>query len=372
MSGAKTVLARSGSMGNAVGNGSATANDNGKIPATILTRGRRANWWQRIGSRQRGFRYVNSKNEKITDEKQLERIKSLVIPPAWSDVRICPSARGKLQAIGVDTAGRIQYKYNPKFSEKQQELKFARLEEFGRSLPALRRKTNADIALEGLPKEKVLAVAIRLINDLYIRIGSEKSVKEYKTYGVTTLRNRHLHVKPDGELHFNFVGKHHIRHRKVLADKELAAVMTDLKATGGSKLFNYLDEKGKACPLKPRDVNDYIKTATEADFSAKHFRTWGATLLAAQELAEIGTAETKTQINKNIVRVVKTVAAHLGNTPSVCRSSYIHPVVIEAYEQGITLQEFQPRTKRQVHKIEPEHLPEEVALLKLLESQKCE
>lgn len=369
MNGGKTIYARSASGGNSGSNGSAK-NGNDKNP--VLTRGRRANWWRRLGSRQRGFRYVNAKNEKITDEQQIQRIKSLAIPPAWTDVRICPSQRGKLQAIGVDTAGRIQYKYSAKFAEKQQCAKFARLEEFGRVLPALRRKTNGDIALDGLPKDKVLAVAIRLINDLYIRIGSENSVKEYKTYGVTTLRNRHLHVKPNGELHFNFVGKHHIRHRQVLVDEELATVMKDLKATGGSKLFNYVDEKGKACPLKPRDVNDYIKTATESDFSAKDFRTWGATLLAAEELAEIGTAETKTQINKNIVRVVKTVAAHLGNTPSVCRGSYIHPAVLEAYEQGVTIHEFQPRTKRQIHKIEPEYLPEEVALLKLLENQKCE
>lgn len=370
INGAKNVQARSHASGstNSIGNGKTNRAAN----AAALTSGRRAGWWRRLGSRQRGFRIVDAKGERVTEDAQLERIKSLAIPPAWTDVRICPSVSGKLQAIGIDTAGRVQYKYNPKFAAKQQAAKFARLEYFGQVLPALRRKTNTDIGLEGLPKEKVLAVVIRLINDLYIRVGSEKSVKEYKTYGVTTLRNRHLHIKPNGELHFNFVGKHHIRHRRILVDEELATVMTDLKATGGSRLFHYLDDKAKPCALKPRDVNDYIKTATEADFTAKDFRTWGATVLAAQEFAEIGAAETKTQIKKNIVRVVKTVAAHLGNTPSVCRSSYIHPTVIDAYEHGITIEEFQPRTKRQVKKIEPEYLPEEVALLKLLKSQQCE
>lgn len=338
----------------------------------VLERGKRAKWIKRMGSRQSGFRYIDANGEKITDKEQLERIRSLVIPPAWSNVRICPSSRGKLQALGVDTAGRIQYKYNANFAAKQQEKKFARVEEFGRALPALRRKTNEDIQLEGYPKEKVLAVMVRLINDLYIRVGSEKSVKEYKTYGVTTLRNRHLHIKPNGELHFNFVGKHHIRHRQILVDEELAAIMTDLKAMGGSKLFNYANGDGKFCPLKPHDVNDYIKTATESDFTAKDFRTWGASVLAAQEFAQVGVAENKTQIKKNIVRVVKTVAERLGNTPTVCRSSYIHPVVIEAYKQGVTIQEFVPRTKRQIHRIEPEYLPEEVALLKLLENQKCD
>lgn len=344
--------------------------ENSKLSAA-LTLGKRAGWWQRLGSRQRGFRVVDAAGEKVTDEIELERIKSLAIPPAWKNVRICPSSRGKIQAIGVDAIGRIQYKYNPNFAAKQQQKKFSRLTDFGRALPALRRRTNADIALDGLPKDKVLAVVIRLINDLYIRVGSEKSVKEYKTYGVTTLRNRHLHVKPNGELNFNFVGKHHIRHRQILVDKELAAIMTDLKATGGSRLFHYLNEKDKKpCPLKPSDVNSYIKAATETELTAKDFRTWGATVSAAQELAEIGAAEKKTQINRNIVRMVKTVAERLGNTPSVCRSSYIHPAVIKAYENGVTIAEFQPRIKRQKHKIEPEYLPEEVALLKLLETEK--
>jgi DNA topoisomerase-1 len=340
------------------------------IYQAALTRGRRVKWWRRRGNKEKGFRYIDSSNQIVNNEKNLERIKSLVIPPAWKEVRICPSANGKIQALGIDTAGRLQYKYNQKFAAQQQEKKFQKIVQFGHVLSLLRRTTNEHIALENLSKEKVLAVMIRLINDLYIRVGSEKSVLLYKTYGVTTLRNRHLTIKPGGELHFNFVGKHHIRHRKILVDEELAAIMVDLKAIGGSKLFNYIDTQGKTCSLKPQDVNNYIKKATEGNYSAKDFRTWGATLLAAQELAEIGTAETKTQINKNIVRVVKNVAEHLGNTPSVCRSSYIHPFVLEAYQNGITIEEFHKRLKRQIARIQPEYMPEEVALLKLLTSQK--
>ncbi|MBC7798726.1 MAG: DNA topoisomerase IB [Pyrinomonadaceae bacterium] len=328
-------------------------------------KGNRAKWWTRCGSKSRNFRYLDKSSSQIVDEKQLERIKSLVIPPAWKNVRICPSAGGKIQAIGIDAAGRIQYKYNPNFSAKQQQKKFQKIIDFGSHLPQLRRITNEHIALEGLPKNRVLAVVIRLINDLYIRVGSEKSVSLYKTYGVTTLRNRHLHIK-NGELTFNFVGKHHIRHRRIIVDDELAAIMTDLKSVGGSKLFNHITDDKKICPITPRDVNEYLKQITAPEFSAKDFRTWGATLLAATELAEIGTAETKTQINKNIVKAVKTVAERLGNTPSVCRSSYIHPTVIESYENGITLDEFRSRRNHKITKLEAEHQADEIALMKLL------
>ncbi|MEP6925076.1 MAG: DNA topoisomerase IB [Pyrinomonadaceae bacterium] len=347
------------------------SNDESSKVNGVLERGSRIRWIRRIGLGQRNFRYVNAEGQKITAQTELERIKSLVIPPAWKEVRICPSPRGKLQAIGIDTAGRIQYRYNEKFSIARQAIKFARVAEFGHALPTLRQQLNADIALEGYSKSKVLAVMIRLINDLYIRVGSEESVKLYKTYGVTTLRNRHLHIKRNGELHFNFVGKHHIRHRRVVVDKELATIMSDLKAMGGSKLFNYQDDVGKACPIKPRDINDYIKNATGGEFSAKDFRTWGASVLAAGELAEIGAAENNSQLKKNIVRIIKTVAERLGNTPAVCRNSYVHPTVIACYEKGITIGEFVPRTKRQIHKLEPEYLPEEAGLLKLLANEKC-
>lgn len=345
-------------------------NDNAAKSLDAINRGRRCKWWRRRGGKKSGFKYFDNNGNRITDEKQIERINKLAIPPAWAHVRICPNVRAGLQAIGIDTAGRIQYKYSPQFSAKQQAKKFSKIERFGEFLPKLRKLTNEYISLDGYPKDKVLAVVMRLINDLYIRVGSEKSVAEYKTYGVTTLRNRHLTIEKGGRLNFNFVGKHSIRHRRLIADHDLAAIMTDLKAMGGSKLFNYQDEQGNVRPVTPRDVNDFLKTATSPEFSAKDFRTWGATVLAASELAEIGASENKTQTKKNIIAAVKKVAEHLGNTPAVCRSSYIHPTVIEAYEQGITIEEFRPQRKRKISKLSPELSVEEIAVMRLLEKAK--
>lgn len=334
-----------------------------------ITKGKRAKWWQRKGGKKSGFRYVDVENRQIKDEKHLARIKSLVIPPAWKYVRIAPSERSNLQAIGMDTSGRVQYLYNPKFRKKQENKKFAKIEKFGEHLPKLRKITNKHLELEGFPREKVLALMTRLINSLYIRMGSPKSVRRYKTFGITTLQNRHLEIKRGGKLIFNFVGKHHIKHRKVFVDKELANVMQDLKAIGGArKLFNYLDENGKPHPVKASEVNNYLKEVTAPEFSAKDFRTWGGTLLAAQELAEIGKAEEEKILKKNICKAIKNVAEQLGNTPTVCRASYVHPKVIKYYENGVTLDEFKPKRKRKITKIKSEFEPEESALMKLFRS----
>lgn len=331
-----------------------------------IAKGKRAKWIARKGSKSRGFHYVDAKGARVTDEKTLERIKSLVIPPAWKYVRVSPAASSALQAVGMDTTGRIQYLYHPKFADKQQQKKFAKIEKFGEFLPKLRQITNEHLSLEGFPREKVLAVMTRLINSLYIRVGTEKSVKHYKTYGITTLQNRHLEFGKKGELVFSFVGKHHIKHRKVLVDEELASLLKDLKALGGArKLFHYLDENGKPRPVKPTDINNYLKAATAPEFSAKDFRTWGGTLLAALELAEIGCCDDEKLVKKNILKAVKTVAEQLGNTPTVCRGSYIHPKVLKSYEAGVTIDEFIPRRQRKIKRIQHEHEAEEKALMKL-------
>lgn len=336
----------------------------------MIARGRRAKWWLRKGSRSRGFHYEDAAGKRITKTEHLNRIASLVIPPAWKHVRICPSAGGRIQAVGMDTTGRIQYIYHPKFAEKQQRKKFAKIERFGEYLPKLRHVTNEHISLDGFPKEKVLAIALRLINSLYIRIGTEKSARHYRTYGLTTLQNRHLTIKRNGHLQFDFVGKSHVAHRKVLVDSELAALMKELKDIGKkTKLFHYLDDEGKPRPIKPADINNYLKEATATEYSAKDFRTWGGTILAATELAEIGTAEDEKTLKANIVRAVKRVAEELGNTPTVCRASYIHPAVISAYEEGITLDHFQPRKKRRIKRIEADLEPEEAALLNLFNNK---
>lgn len=342
------------------------AKPSAKQAATALVdHGARSKWWRRRGTKKKGFWYEDHKGHRITDEAQIERIRQLVLPPAWQHVRIAPSPRGRLQAVGIDTAGRIQYKYHSAFAAQQQLKKYAKVERFGQALPRLRRLTNEHIALDGFPRERVLAIVIRLINDLYLRVGSEFSVKRYRTYGVTTFRNRHIEIKRGGQLIFSFVGKHHIRHRRIIVDEELAAVMRDLKALGGPKLFEYVDDTGKIKPITPRDVNEYIKAAVGPEFSAKDFRTWGGSLLAAVQLAELGEANNEREVKHNLTQAVKQVAAHLGNTPTVCRSCYIHPVVLQSYTEGVTLEAFQPRRNRKIRRLQPEYEPEEMALLKL-------
>lgn len=340
-----------------------------RSPVEIVERRLRARWWRRLGQKRRGFHYEDAKGNRISGEAELSRLASLVIPPAWEHVRIAPSERSRIQAVGIDTSGRVQYIYHTQFAARQQRKKYEKIERFGEYLPQLRRKTNEDIQLEGYPRERVLAVIVRLINELYFRMGSENSVKRYRTYGVTTLRNRHLEIKRGGHLSFNFVGKHHIRHRVIHVDEELATLINDIKKIGGSKLFEYYDAEGKVRAIRPRDVNDYIKAATAPEFSAKDFRTWGGTLLTAIELAEIGKAEDEKQARRNLTRAIERVAERLGNTPTVCRGCYIHPKVLDSYLQGTTLEQFRSKVERSIRRIEPEYQPEEMALLKLLRAQ---
>ena len=347
-----------------------TITPHGRLLA-VVEKGRRAKWWKRKGSKSKGFRYFDANGVEIKDEESLERIRQLVIPPAWKYVRISPSANSSLQAVGVDTTGRIQYKYHQKFTERQQRKKFEKIERFGEILPKFRKTTNEHLSLDGFPREKVLAIMMRLINSLYMRVGSEKSVKRYKTFGITTLQNRHLTIDGRGQLVFDFVGKSHIKHRKVMVDKELASAMAELKALGPArKLFHYVAEDGTLRAVKPSDVNAYIKEATSPEFSSKDFRTWGGTLLAALELAEIGPAEEEKEIKRRLVRAIKRVADQLGNTPTVCRSSYIHPAVIDSYCNGMTIAEFEPRRKRRIHMSQADYEPGEQALLKLLANGK--
>ena len=288
------------------------------------------------------------------------------MPPAWKHVRVSPHPTSKLQAIGVDARGRVQYLYHPKFAETQARKKFSKIEHFGEYMPRLRAATNEHMGLEGYPREKVLAIMTRLINSLYIRLGTDLSVREYRTYGITTLGNRHVTFKRGGVVIFDFVGKKKIKHRKVIVDPDLAILLKDLVAIGrGRKLFQYLDEDGHAHPVTPSQINNYIKSITAPQYSAKDFRTWGATMLAALELAEIGPVDDERQTKKNIVKVIKSVAEQLGNTPAICRASYIHPQILKAYEQGITVENFTPRKHRHLKRYETELEPAEVSLLEM-------
>jgi DNA topoisomerase I len=338
--------------------------------ACAVAGGRRARWLLRRGSKARGFWYEDWRGRRVADEATLERIKSLAVPPAWREVRVAPGPRSRLQAIGLDAAARVQRVYHPAFAAERQRRKYEKIVRFGEQLSKLRARTNEDIAREGLPRERVLAVVVRLINDLNFRVGSEESVRRYRTFGVTTLRNRHLEIKRGGRLVFQFTGKHHIRHRRILVDEELAALMRDIQSLPGPRLFQFYDEEQRRPrPVTPRDVNDYIKSATSPEFSAKDFRTWGGTLLCAVALADLGRAEDERQIKRNVARALRAVAEHLGNTPAVCRACYVHPAVFQSYAAGATLEEFRPRRERRVSRQQPDYLPEERALLKLLRAQ---
>ena len=270
-----------------------------------IKKGKRESWWKRKGSKSRGFKYFNKNNQQITDDKKIERIESLVIPPAWKYVRISPSSRSNLQAVGMDTRGRVQYLYSEAYRKKRERKKFEKIERFGEHLPNLRKITNKHIKLDGMPREKVLAVMTRLVNSLYMRMGSKTSVKKYRTFGITTLQNKHLEIGRKGKLTFSFVGKHKIKQRKIMVDKELAQIMKDLKNLGGAKkLFEYVDDDGKTRQVKARELNQYLKEITAPEFSAKDFRTWGGTLLAALELAEIGAPDDEKVLKKNVVKAV--------------------------------------------------------------------
>ena len=333
----------------------------------LVENGRRKRWWLRKGSSPKRFTYIDPAGRQVTDEESVSRIRALAIPPAWKYVKISPAASSKLQAVGIDIIGRLQYIYHPRFTEQQKRKKFSKIERFGEYLPQLRRITNEHISLDGFPREKVLAVMLRLINSLYIRIGTDGSVRRYKTYGITTLQNRHLQIGRKGRLIFEFVGKSHVKHRKVLVDEELAAILKQLKELGTSrKLFHYHDDNGKPRAVKPDDINNYLKSITSPEFSSKDFRTWGATLLAAVELAEMGNAADANQIKANLNKVIRKVSEHLGNTPTVCRGSYIHPIVLKAYADGVVLGNFRPRPTRRSSRLEAEIEPEEQSLLQLL------
>jgi DNA topoisomerase-1 len=326
--------------------------------------------WRRLGSRGR-FRYVDSRGRPIRDEAALARIDSLRIPPAWRDVRISPRPGAKLQATGVDSAGRVQYLYHPDFRAQQEQAKFDRLILFGERLPELRAAMAEHIAREPLTLEWTAAVAVRLINLGWFRVGDERYAKRFRTYGITTLRKGHVRVR-GSRITFRFRGKHRALVRTALVDEELAdAVRTLLAAPGGRRLFRYCSaETGELCSLTGRKLNDYIEEYLGEEFTAKDFRTWGGTLLAAVALAERGVSETETGAKRTVATVMRTVGERLGNTPAVARASYVSPAVVEQYLDGRTIDDFRPRHLRVVGARDVALDVEEQSLLSLLRSHR--
>jgi len=322
--------------------------------------------WKRLGSRRR-FRYEDSRGRPITDKAALERIDSLRVPPAWKDVWISPRAGAKLQATGVDSAGRRQYLYHPEFRARQEQAKFDRLVLFAERLPALREAMAEHMQQEPLSFEWTAAVAVRLINQGWFRVGDERYAKQFKTFGITTLRKGHVRVR-GSRVSFRFRAKHRVLCRTVLVDAELAEAIKELLATpAGSRLFRYR-HNGELVNLGARRLNEYIREYLGEEFTAKDFRTWGGTLLAAVALAEREPAETATEQKRAVATVMRAVGERLGNTPAVARASYVSPAVVEHYLDGRTIDDFRPRHLRVVGARDLNLDPEEQALLSLLRS----
>jgi len=322
--------------------------------------------WRRAG-RRKPFRYLDARGKRITDPAKLERIESLVIPPAWTDVWISPNPRAKLQATGVDAAGRRQYLYHPEFRAQREQEKFDRLVRFAEHLPDLRKAMAEHMAHDSLDHDRVCALAVRLINLAWFRVGSERYARNSRTYGITTLTKRHVNVRRN-RVEFSFRGKARSKIRTAVVDPELAAAMRELLAVGrGSRVFKYR-RNGDVYPLSAATLNEYIRTYLGPEFTAKDFRTWGGTLVAAVGLAERGVRDSEAESKRVVAAVIRGVADQLGNTPAVARASYVSPAVIEQYLDGRTIEDFRPRHLRVVGARELGLNQEEQALLTLLRS----
>ena len=322
--------------------------------------------WRREG-RRGAFRYVDVRGDRITDEDQLARIQSLVIPPAWQDVWISPSATAKVQATGLDAAGRRQYIYHPDFRARREQEKYDKLISFAERLPDLRHAMSEHMDRDGLDRERVSAVATRLINRAWFRVGSERYAKQSKTYGITTLTKRHVNVRGH-RIGFQFRTKHKVVVRTTLVDAEISDALKELLALpGGRRLFRYEWEQD-LYNLTGDRLNDYIRLYLGDDFTAKDFRTWGGTLTAAIAFAERGPVETKAEQKRVVAAVMRRVGDQLGNTPAVARASYVSPAVVDQYLEGRTIEDFRPRHLRIVgaRDIALDH--EEQAVLSLLRS----
>jgi len=279
------------------------------------------------------FEYFDTKGKPIRDEQRLLRIKRLAIPPAWSDVWICSSPNGHIQATGRDARGRKQYRYHERWREIRDENKYDRLVNFGKALPKIRRRLKKDLAQSGLPREKVLATIVQLLERSLIRVGNEEYARENKSFGLTTMQDRHVDVK-GSKLRFRFRGKSGRQHEVDVTDRRIARIVSRLQDLPGQSLFQYLDDEGNARDITSQDVNEYLREITGEDFTAKDFRTWAGTVLAAIALSTAGEFETKKQAKANIKEAIEAVAKMLGNTPTICRQCYIHPIVLETYLKG--------------------------------------
>jgi DNA topoisomerase-1 len=315
-----------------------------------------------------GFRYLDAHGAPVEDETTLARIKGLVIPPAWQDVWICAQANGHLQATGRDARGRKQYRYHPKWRTARDEVKYERMLKFGDALPAIRHEVDRALKLPGLPREKVLATIVYLLEATMMRVGNEEYARTNKSFGLTTLRNRH--VKVDGsDVQFSFRGKSGVYHKVKVHDRRLAGIVKRTRDLPGQELFQYIDEDGETHSVDSSDVNDYLRNITGEEYTAKDFRTWSGTVLAALALQEFEKFDSETQAKKNIVRAIESVAEKLGNTPTICRKCYVHPAVLDAYLEGAPLDVMRERTEEKLAEDLHALQPEEAAVLAMLQQR---
>ena len=325
---------------------------------------------RRIRCAPKKFRYVGPDNKPIRDPDELRRVQSLGIPPAWTGVWISTDPDGHIQATGRDAKGRKQYRYHARWREVRDETKYNKMLEFGAALPLIRERTDKDLTLPGLPREKVLAAVVRLLEGTLIRVGNEEYARQNGSFGLTTMRDWHVDIE-GSRLRFHFRGKSGKDHNVDLRDRRLAKIVKKCQDIPGHELFQYIGDDGHRHTIGSADVNDYLRSITGKDFTAKDFRTWAGTVLASLALQEFEAFDTQTQAKKNLVQAIKSVSERLGNTPAICRKCYIHPAVLNAYTDGSMLRTLKSNTEALMKEGLQEHKlrPEEAAVMAFLQER---
>ena len=316
----------------------------------------------------KGFRYVDAEGRPVRDRATLARIRSLAIPPAWTDVWICPREDGHLQATGFDARRRKQYRYHPRWRQMRDENKYEKLIAFALALPQIRQRVEQDLARRGLPREKVLAAVVQLLETTLIRVGNDEYARTNDSFGLTTMRDHHADVN-GGKVKFEFRGKSGIEHDIDIHDPRLARIVEKCQDLPGQELFQYLDDDDQVRDLGSGDVNDYLREISGQDFTAKDFRTWAGTALAAQALQEFEDFDSQAGAKRNITQAIERVAERLGNTKAVCRKCYVHPAVIDAYMDRTLVQTLKSRTEQELRESINTLPPEEAAVLALLQQR---
>lgn len=314
------------------------------------------------------FDYFDIDGKRIRDEARLLRIRRLAIPPAYTGVWICPTPNGHIQATGRDARGRKQYRYHERWREVRDENKYDRMLVFGKALPKIRRRVNRDLKRRGLPREKVLATVVQLLERTFIRIGNEEYAKENKSFGLTTMRNHHVNATAT-TLKFSFKGKSGVKHEVDVSDRRLARIIRQLQDLPGQDVFQYVDEEGEVRDIDSQDVNDYLREITGEDFTAKDFRTWAGTVLTAMALNAQESFKNQTQAKKNIKDAILAVAKILGNTPTVCRKCYVHPAVLETYLDGAMIEGLKQKTEKTLERKLGDLRSEEAAVMNFLQAR---